>query len=333
MAKRRPTLVDLAKASGFSVALVSIVMRDAPGASAETRERVKAVAEEIGYQPNWLARGLRSSNSGLIGVTFSLSHSFHADLVRHLYQASFGRPIDLVLSAHLPGRSEQQAAATLLDKRCEAVIVIGPTLPEEDLEAFARQVPVIAVARRLEVPGVDVVRSDDFAGAVAAVEYLTGLGHRRIAHIDGATQGGAPERRAGYREAMERHGLGEHIRLVSGGIEETHGYRGAQQLFESEEAPTAIFAFNDECAAGVLSAAAVAGLSVPDDLSVVGYDDSRRALTTRVPLTSLAQTYDDLAAATIARVEAQIAERREAIEVITQPRLVVRESTGSMNGR
>ncbi len=328
MAGKRPTLVDLAQASGFSVALVSIVMRDAPGASEETRRRVKEVAEQIGYQPNWLARGLRSANSGLIGVCFAISHPFHADLVRHLYQASFGKPIDLVLSAHLPGRSEETAAVTLLDKRCEAVVLLGSTLPEEAMAAMAKQVPVVAVARRVgEAAGVDVVRSDDYAGAAMAVDHLVELGHVRIAHIDGASQAGAPERRDGYRDAMVRHGLGDEVRIVGGGIEESDGYGATLELFGPGPGPTAVLAFNDECAAGVLSAAAVLGRDVPSDLAVVGYDDSRRALTTRVPLTSLAQTYEALAKATIDRVEAQITERGPAIEVVTEPQLVVREST------
>lgn len=329
MAAKRPTLVDLAEASGFSVALVSIVMRDAPGASAETRQRVKEVANRIGYQPNWLARGLRRSNSGLLGVSFAISHPFHADLVRHLYQASFGKDVDLVLSAHLPGRSEERAAATLLDKRCEAVILLGPTMPAEEVAALARDVPVVAVARRLEgISGVDVVRSDDRAGEAMAVDHLASLGHRRIAHVDGGTQAGAPERRAGYCEAMAGRGLDSEIRVVPGGIEESDGYAATMALFDSGPAPTGILAFNDECAAGVLSAAAVLGCRVPEDLSVVGYDDSRRAVTTRVPLTSLAQTYEALAAATIDRAITQARERSEALEIVTKPELVIRESTG-----
>ena len=328
---RRPTLVDLAEASGYSVALASIVMRDAPGASEQTRAHVKEVARRIGYQPNWLARGLRRSNSGLIGVSFAISHPFHADLVQHLYQASFGKPIDLVLSAHLPGRSEKEAAATLLDKRCEAIVLLGPTLPDGDVAELAAHVPVIAVARRLDgLPRVDIVRSDDYAGAVMAVDHLVVLGHRRIAHIDGDTQAGAPERRAGFRDAMARHGLTAEARMVAGGIEETAGYAGAMRLFDDGLAPTAIFAFNDECAAGVLSAAAVLGREVPRELSVVGYDDSRRAQITRVPLTTVAQTYNALAEATIERVAAQIMDRDEAREIVTTPELIVRESTAQV---
>lgn len=161
-----------------------------------------------------------------------------------------------------------------------------------------------------------------------AVHHLVGLGHRRIAHIDGGNQGGAPERRAGYRAAMIEHGLQPELRVVAGGIETADGYNATMRLFEQDPVPTAIVAFNDECAAGVLSAAAVLGIDVPGQLSVVGYDDSRRAQIARVPLTTFAQTYEDLATATIDKASQRLGPHDGFEEVVTEPQLVVRRSTG-----
>ncbi|MET0423123.1 MAG: LacI family DNA-binding transcriptional regulator, partial [Actinoplanes sp.] len=128
-AERRPTLADVAAEAGVSVALVSIVMREAPGASAATRERVLEVARRLDYQPDSRARLLRSGQSRLLGVVFGVQHPFHDDLLTGLYSAAETAGYELTLSAVTPRRDERTAISGLLQDRCAALILIGPLAP------------------------------------------------------------------------------------------------------------------------------------------------------------------------------------------------------------
>src|SRR5918998_4930651 len=214
---RRPTLADVAARAGVSVPLVSIVMRDAPGASAATRERVRRIAEELGYRPDSRARLLRSARSRLIGVVFAVQQPFHGHLLSGLYTAADNADYELTLSAVTPGRDERRAVTSLLQDRCEALILLGPHAPTSYLADLATRMPIVVVARPVRHRAADVIRTDDAAGLGQAVDHLVGLGHTRIAHIDGGRAPGAAERRRGYREAMARHGLAELADVVAGG--------------------------------------------------------------------------------------------------------------------
>ena len=174
-----------------------------------------------------------------------------------------------------PGRSEQRASEALLADRCEALILLGPQAPAARLASLAAQLPVICVARRLppSTPGVEVVRTADDDGARLAVDHLVTLGHREIVHIDGGRAPGGADRRRGYRTAMRRHGLS--ARVVPGGLGEEDGAAAADALLTSQPRPTAVLAFNDQCATGVLDVFLRAGVAVPGQISVVGFDDSR----------------------------------------------------------
>jgi DNA-binding LacI/PurR family transcriptional regulator len=174
---------------------------------------------------------------------------------------------------------------------------------------------------------VDVVRTDDVAGARLAVEHLAGLGHETIAHVDGQRAPGTAERRRGYRHAMRDLGLASHTRLVAGGLTEEHGERAAAALL-GDEPPTAVAAFNDHCAAGLIAAVRERGVRVPHDLSVVGYDDSHVAGLSTVALTTVAQDADALAAAALERAVSRVEDpSRRPSELVIAPRLVVRRTT------
>ena len=327
---RRPTLADVAAEAGVSKALVSIVMREAPGASAATRRRVLDVAERLGYRPDSRARLLRSGRSRLLGVVFGVEHAFHGDLVTGLYEAAGKIKYELTLSAVTPHRDERTAIAGLLQDRCEALILLGPRSSVAELAALTTRMPVVALARRVRQRTVDVVRNDDSRGQHQAVDHLVSLGHRRIAHLDGGRTPGAAERRRGYQEAMRQHGLEAEIRIVPGGPTDEEGAAAAGALLAAEEAvPTAITVFNDHAATGVLDVIRRSGLAIPGDVSVVGYDDSRLARLTHVDLTTIAQdtaAMTTLAAARAAdRIENTPVARRE---VVIPPRIVVRGTTG-----
>lgn len=326
----RPTMEDVAARAGVSRALVSLVVRDLPGASEATRQRVREAAAALGYAPDQRARLLSRRASGLLGVQFGVEHAFHGELVEALYTAAERQGYELALSAVAPTRGEDRAVASLLAYRCEALLLLGPTQPTGALERLCGTVPLVVVARQLRSRTLAVVRTDDVAGAALATEHLLGLGHRRVVHVDGGSAGGAAERRRGYRRAMERAGLAEEVRVLPGGLTEEAGAAAGAQLLRSAEQhrPTAVLAFNDRCAVGVLQVVEHAGWAVPADLSVVGYDDSRVARLPWVELTTVRQDVAQLAESAVAQALARISEPGVRSAVVVPPRLVLRASSG-----
>ncbi|MGJ3190462.1 LacI family transcriptional regulator [Paenarthrobacter nitroguajacolicus] len=324
MTGKRPTLMDVAEAAGVSRALVSIVMRDAPGASDATRLKVREAARTLGYRPDSRARLLRSSRTRLLGVSFSTAHAFHAEIVDAAYAGATLRGYDIALSAVAKGRPEERAVESLLDLGCEALIMISPTLGEQELAAYAARLPVVSLLRDDVGDTLDSVSSDDHAGIRIAIEHLTSLGHRRIAHVDGGETVSGPQRRAAFREEMVRHGLD--ARVISGGPTEEDGLRAGHEL--QAELPTAVVAFNDRCALGVWESFRAAGLRVPEDVSVLGYDDSQFARLSYVQLSSISQDAPLLARAAVDRAVDRLEGSTSAAHLVRTPHLVARRTTG-----
>jgi DNA-binding LacI/PurR family transcriptional regulator len=324
--QRRPTLEDVAERAGVSRALVSIVMRDVAGASEQTRERVRRAADEIGYRPDPRARRLRQHRTKLIGVTFTAGQEFHADLVDGVYVAAEEFGYDVVLSGVTPHRDESRALRTLIDDRCEGIVLIGPEIRTRELDDLAARVPVVVVARR--VRGVDAVRSDDVAGAVLGMDHLLGLGHRQIVYLDGGRAPGAAERRRGYLRAARAAGLSE--LTYPGGLTEREGAAAASAMLESQALPSAVFAFNDRCALGVIDVLIRAGVPVPQQVSVLGFDDSPLAGLAHIDLTTIRQDSAGLARAAVQRLVARLDEVSVdggAVDIAREPTLIVRGST------
>jgi DNA-binding LacI/PurR family transcriptional regulator len=321
------TMADVAERAGVSRALVSIVFRGVPGASPATRERVMAAADELGYRPDERARLLGSKRSRLVGVVFGLHHEFHAGLVDELYRAADTTPYDLGLGAVCPGRSEQRAIQSLLNYRCEALVLLGPTTATRELELLAQRVPVVVVARKVRSSALDTVRTDDVLGVRLAVEHLAGLGHEAITLVDGGRAPGAAERRRGFRETSAELGLADRVRVVHGGPSEEDGESAAVAAF-TDGRPTAVAAFNDRCAAGVVATARARGIAVPGQLSVTGYDDSRIAALSTLRLTTIAQDTATIAATAFdLAVQRADVGRSSCMDAVVPPRLVVRSTT------
>ena len=235
-----------------------------PRPSAATRERVLEAAAELGYRPDRTASLLARRRTHLVGVQMVAGSAFHAELVEDLYEAAERQGYDVVLSAVTRTRDERRATETLVDFRCEALVLLGPVAPASQLAALGRQLPVVVIGRRVAGDAVDVVRSADAEGVGQAVEHLVGLGHRSIAYVDGGRGTIAADRRRGYRTAMRRHGLTDHIRVLPGDHTEAAGARAARALLDAGDGlPTAVVAYNDHCALGLLDAFNRAGVAVP----------------------------------------------------------------------
>ena len=325
----RPRLEEVAARVGLSSSTVSLVLRNIQGPSEETRRRVLQAAEELGYRPNRTASRLASRRSHLLGVSLEVRSSFHAELVEELQAASEQVGYEIVLSAVTRTQSEQRAIETLLDSHCEALILLGPDAPPARLAALAKQLPVIAVGRRVKADGVDVVRSADEQGTSRVVDYLAGLGHRGIAYVDGGNGIIPGDRRRGYRAAMRRRKLNGGIRIISGDHTEESGLRAARALLDEPELPTAVVTFNDRSAVGFLDALNRAGIDVPGSVSIVGYDDSPLARLAHINLTTVSQNTQQQAEQAVAAAVERLDEQRSLPrEVVLSPRLVVRRTAG-----
>ena len=329
---RRPTMADVAQQAGVSRALVSIVFRGADGASDATRERVLAAAAELGYRPDALAQGLRRNRSRHLGVLFSLRRPFEVELVENMFPVAAELGYRLLLGPFTPGRGQAAVIDELLGYRCAGVVVVGPELGALDLESLAKEVAIVEVGRDVTDGLVDVIRNDDVAGTRQAVDHLVELGHRDIAFIDGGDNPGAALRRDGYRAAMSDHGLGGHVRVVPGGYTEEEGSQAGNRLLDAG-LPTAVVTANDPCAIGLLDVVVRAGVRVPADLSVIGYDDSRFGVIPGIDLTSVRQNIPRTARLAVKTVAARLDKpSRKPRNLVTQPKLTVRGSTGPPPG-
>ncbi|AKT50891.1 LacI family DNA-binding transcriptional regulator [Arsenicicoccus sp. oral taxon 190] len=328
MPPARVTIRDLARETGLSVSSVSVALRGDPGVSARSREVVQEAAARLGYRPDRRAQGLREHRSHLVGVTFWLHQTFHATLVEELYAAVAPTRYDLVLSGTTAARSVTDAIESLRHDRCDAIVLISPQLTGAELAALGERLPTVVVGSDLEAAGVDTVRADDHLGMRLVVDHLVRLGHERVCFVDGGDAVMSEARRRGYLDAARAHGLATDV--IAGYPSEESGVRAAEQLLARAPAdrPTAVVAHNDMVATGVLLTLRAEGVRVPQEVSVVGYDDSRLASLATVDLTTVSQEPRRLAqeALRLATTRAEGAPAGGA-PVVVAPRLVIRSTT------
>lgn len=321
---------DVARAAGVSRALVSLVMRDSPKVSEVRRERVLRAAARLGYRPNAMARGLASKRTSTVGVLLNELHNpFYAEIMDGIEEGAAEHDYRVLIgtAGRRPG-GEEATLETFLELRADGIVLVGPRLPTRHILAVAAATPVVVVARDIRSPHVDSIKSDERAGARQVVRHLVELGHRRIAHVDGGKGAGAGSRRDGYRQAMREHGLADAVRILPGDYTDVAGVQAAALLLESGDLPSAVFAANDLVAAGLIDRLEDAGLRVPRDVSVIGYDNTFLAGLHHMWLTTVDQPRPAMGrramAALVERMEGQ---RTAPVHVRVTPSLVVRGST------
>ena len=326
----KPTITDVARRAGVSKSLVSLVMRGADHVSPGRRDAVTRAAAELGYRPNAMARSLVQRRTHMIGVMLSDLHNpFFADIVAGIQDeaARTGYKV-LVNTGSRAAPGEADAMETLLQLRADGIIHSSPVLLDYVIQQASREVPIVLVGRDGRGPAVDSVTNDDHAGAEMAVEHCVSLGHRRIAHIDGGQGAGAPDRRRGYEAGMTRLGLGAQVLVVPGTYTEEGGHRGCLVLLAQHPRPTAIFAANDLAAIGALNAIEESGLKVPEDVSLVGYDNTSLAALRHISLTTLHQPRLEMGRLALATLRERMdGGRAQPRRVVLSPTLVVRAST------
>jgi DNA-binding LacI/PurR family transcriptional regulator len=319
----------VAAAVGVSTASVSLVLRGVPGPSAQTRERVLEAASRLGYRPDRTASLLARRRTHLLGVPVVLRDAFRAELAEEVQVAADERNYSVALGAVTPVHDEARVAETLLDLRCEALVLLSPELDAGVLAELGGRIPMVVVGRNIEPAGFDVVRVADDEGVGQAVDHLVGLGHHHIVHVDGGDAAMAADRRAGFLAGAGRHGL-DAAHVLPGGYDEAAGASAAHLLLALPALPTAVVTANDRSAIGLLDVFLRAGVHVPGDVSVVGYDDGALARLAHVDLTTVSQEAGAQAVHAVeAAVERLDGDRAAPREVVLSPRLVVRGTTGS----
>jgi len=327
----RPTMEDVAARAGVSRALVSLVMRGSPKVSEHRRDAVLRAADELGYSPHAMARSLASRTSNFLGVMLSdLHNAFFAEIVDGL--DAYARDEGFELMINTGGRRaprERQALASLLSFRPAGIALLGPVVPASAIASAAEQSPLVLVSRSSRLSTVDTVNDDGQSGSGLAVDHLVSLGHKDIVHIDGGGGSQASPRRTGYIAAMRRHRLIPHV--IRSEYTDAAGAKAIRELLDTrgDQLPTAIVAANDFNAIGAISALEEAGLRVPADVSVVGYDNTSLAALRHVSLTTVDQPRIEMgrlaAEALLQRVRG---ERTRPVRHLLRPSLVVRSTTG-----
>jgi DNA-binding LacI/PurR family transcriptional regulator len=321
-------IFDVAKAAGVSHQTVSRVLNRDTTVGPELRQRVELAIERLDYRPSAAARALARRRTRTIGLLV-VGLPFHgpASVANGFNAAARRSELDVAIAATdgIDAADVRQAAETLLGQDVRAVVVVAPgPSAGAALADLASRLPVVTSVD--VVPGASVVAVDDEGGAELAVEHLAALGHREVLHLAGPDDWTeADQRIAGWRAASERLGLAT-PEVLRGDWSASSGYVLGARL-AAEGVPTAIFSANDQTALGVLAAFRERGVRVPEDVSIVGYDDIPEAAFFAPPLTTLRPDFVGLGRRMLARVERLLAEGTPEFEPALLPELVVRAST------
>jgi LacI family transcriptional regulator len=328
------TIYEVAREAGVSTATVSRVINDRRHVRAATREKVEQAMRSLGYVANRQARGLAGGRSRVIGLlVYELGSSYFNQLIKGIDAAVTSIGYDLMLyTTHARREKEAQHAAELASGPVDGLIIVLAVDIENYIDRLhSQRVPFVLLDYDSNVPGTTFITAANRQGARDAVEHLIGLGHRRIGLITGTPgTSSARERLAGYRDALRRAEIEHDPQLVvKGDFLEGRGYEGMRRLLALDARPTAVFTSADTGAFGALRAIREAGLRVPDDISVVGFDDIPEASLVTPPLTTVRQPLREMGATAVRLLqrmmdEPDVTPRRT--ELATE--LIVRESSG-----
>lgn len=346
--KRKPaTLSDVAATVGVAPMTVSRVINGNGYVSDETREKVMRAVKSLNYRRNGLARNLKRQRTETVGLVIGdISNPYSTELANAVREnLSFrGYNLFICISEH-SAKEDIVAFDSLVDHNIDGIIVATRSNKEGDArlkEIADSNVPVVVVGRDFHHLSVDSIAADNFTGGFEATQHLIDLGHKRIGFIGAAYENrGSLKRLQGYLSALTNHKLSVDERLITGRKElasdvpgystEKIGYEGMKRLLSLPKPPTAVFARNDFTAVGAMTAIKEAGLSIPQDIAIVGFDDTPLAVHTIPPLTTVRQPM---------RLQGQLAaeillnriagdESTDTVDRVLECELIVRESTAA----
>ncbi len=324
--------------AGVSPSTVSRALNDSPLISEETRARIRKIAEELGYERNELARGLVKGTSGALGLIVpDITNPFFAEIARGVGDVAHAQGYGVLLCTTEGDLArEAQYLRFLRRKRVDGLILSAVTIDDPNLPELLRSsIPFVLVSRLVRGLDVPFVVGDDKMGGRLAVEHLVQLGHTKIAFIGGPSNvQSSQDRMEAYREVLREHGIPFRSSWATfADFTQAAGREAARRLLQRRPRPTAIFAANDVIALGVMEAAEDLGLSVPEDLSLVGYDDISYAALPRIQLTTVAQPAYEMGRIAAEYLLSLCSEKTtEKLTCVLSPRLVVRKTTASPKG-
>ena len=275
--RRSATIQDVAKTAGVSVSTVSRVLNGKVDVAKETQDHILSVIDELGYTTNLAARSMRSQRKNLIGLIMpDIAYPFAIEVMKGVNKAIAESEFDLLVyttgDVRKSGRAsaEQKYVSLLTNSISDGVIIVAPVVSEFILDA-----PIVSIDPTVSNPNYPAVHATNYQGAIDAMQYLINLGHKRIGYISGRAELESSNRRLlGYRDSLKKANLPFDERLIASGDYTTEtGIKCSKQLLALEDPPTAIFASNDQMAMGVYEVAHELGLRIPEDLSLIGFDN------------------------------------------------------------
>lgn len=324
------TLGMVAEHSGVSPSTVSRILNGTAVVSQEKKDAVDRAIAELGFVPNPIARVLAGGRSLSVGVvTQAIDSPYYGVALRGIEEVlDAAGYVPLFASGHWNAKEEQRCIDTLRARRVDGLIVLTGRLSDDALRKLGKELPVVVTGRNLKASGLYSLNFNDFEGARLATHHLLSQGHRKIAFISGdPVHPDAQERLRGYRAALEAAGVKYRPALVLPGMfHEESGLMAVERLIDSREPFSAIFAANDQMAFGASLALYRRGLRVPDDVSIVGFDDLAGAAHSIPPLTTIHQAGLELGRCAAQGLLDLLADRKPTAQ-LPEPRLIIRSST------
>lgn len=334
MERKVVTIKDVAKKAGVAPSTVSRVINENGYVSPEVRERVLRVIEELGYIPNPMARGLGGGQTYTIGLILpDITNIFFPSIARGVEDAASVQGYTVILcNSDNDPTNEDNYIRTLQQKFVDGIIIAGSGSQGSNIQDLVDQgLPVVLIDRRLEGVAVDAVLCDNLGGAYCAVSYLLNEGHEEIAFLGGPPEiSTTKERQQGYILAHAERGLSVNQSWIKyGEFKYESGLKQMTEILEAGKMPTAVFAANDMLAIGAIRAIEAKGLKVPEDISVVGFDDILWASLEKPPLTTMAQPMYRMGMTACELLIERIRNRLdgEPRQIVFKPELIIRQST------
>lgn len=330
------TIEMVAQLAGVSPSTISRILNGTAVVSEVKQQAVKDAIAKLGYVPNPVARGLAGGRTYSIGViTQTLDSPFYGASLRGIEEEL--DPVGynpLFVSAHWDAAAEARCIDVLRSRRVDGIIVLTGRLTDQALKACAKHLPVVVTGRTLKGPGLFSLDFDNFAGGEMATSHLIGLGHRRIVLITGdPLHPDSNERTGGYRAALDKAGIAYDPDLVIvGDYTEISGLRAVERLTEGGQSFTAIFAANDQMASGAVLGLHRKGVRVPQDVSIVGFDDLPTSPYAVPPLSTIHQSSYEQGRLSAHAMLQLLAGTRPTVSV-PLPRLITRESSAPLSGK
>jgi LacI family transcriptional regulator len=295
------TLEDIAKRLDVSKVTVSKALRDHPDIATDTKARIKKLAKELDYTPNYIARDLSAKKTNTIGLVVpKIAHAFFASVIEAIYDTAFANNFEIILTVSQENAEREIGhIKTLLSMRVGGLLVsLSEQTPDTAIFKLVKKknVPLVFFDRVLEGCDFSTVTADDRGGAVLAVEQAIRAGYTKIAHLAGFSHLNiGRERGAGFRQAMQKHNLPINPEwIIEGGLGEEYGYKGLMQWYNIQNLPEVIFAVTFPVALGVYQATKELGLRIPQDIDLICFGDSNICRFLSPPLTCIEQPTDKL---------------------------------------